>query len=39
MDFTPPDCVAEYCAASQACERPAAEAILRRTRRSSTPRA
>jgi hypothetical protein len=27
MDFTPPDCVAEYGAASQACERPAAEAI------------
>jgi hypothetical protein len=27
MDFTPPDCVAEYGAASPACDRPAAEAI------------
>ena len=27
MDFTPPDCVAEYGAASHTCERPAAEAI------------
>jgi len=27
MDFTPPDCVAEYGAASSACDRPADEAI------------
>jgi peptidoglycan/LPS O-acetylase OafA/YrhL len=27
MDFTPPDCVAEYGAASPACDRPADEAI------------
>jgi peptidoglycan/LPS O-acetylase OafA/YrhL len=27
MDFTPPDCVAEYGAASSACDRPAVEAI------------
>jgi peptidoglycan/LPS O-acetylase OafA/YrhL len=27
MDFTPPDCVAEYGAASPVCDRPAAEAI------------
>ena len=27
MDFTPPDCVSQYGAASPACDRPAAEAI------------